>query len=542
MYIPLILLYIPLNGSTELGLYRFLGTVISERTGMHIEEYRSENPKVHDIPLSSSTKWQMSVHQMADIEHNTARGKQVMVLKGTADILINKCSHYLAHDGTTRPIDKDFILKYADLCDTLRGQGEMIQSYAMKILDVTIEQEEAKDKKFKEKLKKRLIGNKEHHHRHQLSPSQREEKDKQIAAGGGADDSGEELKPIRDFVFVGLITLMDPPREEVGQSIADLHTAGVKVVMVTGDHPLTAEAIGRKIGLITLPSIIIQDDEDFLEKISKMDSLINRDRLTPSQDEDQLPSKAPTPPSDHHSDGLNSERLSEKAQKNYAVIVLGTRIDTLSDDEWSAITSMREIVFARTSAEQKLTIVEEFTKAGHVIAMTGDGIHDLPALRQAAIAIAMGLEGSDVAREAADIILLDDNFGSIVVSIKEGRLLFANLKKSIAYTLAHSMPEVLPVLLYTVVGWPQPINSILLLLIDLLTELVPAISLAYEKAEANIMLVPPRNVNTDKLVSFPLLSYAYLQAGVVITLCCLYVYFQVTPLDIIYSYCTLHEY
>ena len=118
-------------------------------------------------------------------------------------------------------------------------------------------------------------------------------------------------------------------REEVGQSIADLHTAGVKVVMVTGDHPLTAEAIGRKIGLITLPSIIIQDDEDFLEKISKMDSLISRDRLSPSQDADDKPTPIP---SDHHSDGLNSERLSEKAQKNYAVIVLG---------RWSVSISIR---------------------------------------------------------------------------------------------------------------------------------------------------------------------------------------------------------
>ena len=121
--------------------------------------------------------------------------------------------------------------------------------------------------------------------------------------------------------------LSNRSREEVGQSISDLHTAGVKVVMVTGDHPLTAEAIGRKIGLITLPSIIIQDDEDFLEKISKMDSLINRDRLSPSQDDDQRlpPTKTSPLPSEHHSDGMNSERLSEQAQKNYAVIVLGNQ-------------------------------------------------------------------------------------------------------------------------------------------------------------------------------------------------------------------------
>ena len=372
---------------------------------------------------------------------------------------------------------QDFVLKYAELCDALRGQGEMIQSYAMRTLERTVEQEEAADKRWKDKMKARLAGK---------------------GSGGGGHE-----EPLRDFVFVGLITIMDPPREEVGQSISDLQTAGVKVVMVTGDHPLTAEAIGRKIGLITLPSIVLQDDEDVLDKIDKMKTLIDKERMDL---EGQQQSKSEERSSDNASD-----KISERAEMAYAVIVLGTRIDHLTAEEWAAITGTREIVFARTSPEQKLTIVEEFTKAGHVIAMTGDGVHDLPALRQASIAIAMGLEGSDVAREAADIILLDDNFASIVVSIKEGRLLFANLKKSIAYTLAHSMPEVLPVLLYTVVGWPQPINSILLLLIDLLTELVPAISLAYEKAEANIMHVPPRNVATDKLVSFPLLSYAYLQ-------------------------------
>jgi sodium/potassium-transporting ATPase subunit alpha len=124
-----------------------------------------------------------------------------------------------------------------------------------------------------------------------------------------------------------------------------------------------------------------------------------------------------------------------------------------------------------------------------------------------------------------------------VVGIKEGRLLFANLKKSIAYTLAHTMPEVYPVLLYTVFGWPEPINAILLLLIDLLTELVPALSLAFEKPEKNIMNMPPRNVHKEKLVSLPLLGYSYLQAGTVITMCCLFVYFRVSR---ILNYCFLY--
>lgn len=138
----------------------------------------------------------------------------------------------------------------------------------------------------------------------------------------------------------------------------------------------------------------------------------------------------------------------------------------------------------------------------------------------------MGLNGSDVAREAGDIVLLDDNFASIVIGIKEGRLLFANLKKSIAYTLTHLVPEVLPVLLWAFVGCPQPMGSILALCIDLLTELAPASAFAYEKPESNIMQVPPRNAKTDKLTSFPLLFYAYGQAGVILTGACYFTYFM----------------
>ena len=187
----------------------------------------------------------------------------------------------------------------------------------------------------------------------------------------------------------------------------------------------------------------------------------------------------------------------------------------------------KEIVFARTSPENKLTIVKEFTKAGNITAMTGDGVNDSPALKQAAIGIAMGMNGSDVAREAGDIVLLDDNFASIVVGIREGRLLFSNLKKSIAYSLAHLAPEVIPVLLWAFVGIPQPMGSILALCIDLLTELAPASSLAYESPESLIMQVPPRNVKTDKLTSLPLLFYSYGQSGIILTAGCLFTYFRV---------------
>jgi sodium/potassium-transporting ATPase subunit alpha len=139
----------------------------------------------------------------------------------------------------------------------------------------------------------------------------------------------------------------------------------------------------------------------------------------------------------------------------------------------------------------------------------------------------MGMNGSDVAREAADIVLLDDNFASIVVGIKEGRLLFANLKKSIAYTLCHLTPEVVPVLLWAFVGFPQAMGGILTLCIDLLTELMPATSLVYESAESDIMMVPPRNPATDKLVTFPLMFYSYFQSGIIETGCCYFVFFAV---------------
>jgi sodium/potassium-transporting ATPase subunit alpha len=198
--------------------------------------------------------------------------------------------------------------------------------------------------------------------------------------------------------------------------------------MVTGDHPITAGAIARNIGLITLPT-----RED-----------LARERGVPPSEVEEHEVKA--------------------------VIVHGATIPAMTDSDWATLISKTEIVFARTSPEQKLTIVQQFTAAGNIVAMTGDGVNDSPALKQAAIGVAMGLNGSDVAKEAADIVLLDDNFASIVVGIKEGRLLFANLKKSVAYTLTHLTPEVIPVLLWAFIGFPQALGGILTLCIDLLTE------------------------------------------------------------------------
>ncbi|CAN0221786.1 unnamed protein product, partial [Ectocarpus sp. 13 AM-2016] len=156
------------------------------------------------------------------------------------------------------------------------------------------------------------------------------------------------------------------------------------------------------------------------------------------------------------------------------------------------ILAKKEIVFARTTPQHKLEIVTRFQALGHIVSVTGDGVNDSPALKRSDMGIAMALTGSDVSKEAASIILLDDNFASVVRGIREGRLVFNNLKKSIMYTLCHIVPEVIPFLLYVSLSIPAAINSFLILCIDLGTEIGPALSFAWEAAEDDIMETAPR--------------------------------------------------
>jgi sodium/potassium-transporting ATPase subunit alpha len=197
------------------------------------------------------------------------------------------------------------------------------------------------------------------------------------------------------------------------------------------------------------------------------------------------------------------------------------------DKDWDRVLSKKEIVFARTSPQNKLEIVKQNQLRGNVVAVTGDGVNDSPALKQADLGVAMGISGSDVAREAAELVLLDDNFASIISAIHEGRVIYDNLKKTIAYTLSHLWPEILPVLLFLAAGMPLGLSSLLVLMIDLGTELFPAISLAYEKPEADVMTRPPRDVKKDHLVSFSLLSYSYLQVGMIEVGLCFISYFLI---------------
>jgi len=199
-----------------------------------------------------------------------------------------------------------------------------------------------------------------------------------------------------------------------------------------------------------------------------------------------------------------------------AAVVNGSALRDCTDEDIDEILNHHsEIVFARTSPQQKLIIVDGCQRQGQIVAVTGDGVNDSPALKKADIGVAMGIAGSDVSKQAADMILLDDNFASIVTGVEEGRLIFDNLKKSIAYTLTSNIPEITPFLVFMCFSVPLPLGTVTILCIDLGTDLLPAISLAYEQAENDIMKRNPRNKFTDKLVNERLISMAYGQIGMI---------------------------
>lgn len=188
--------------------------------------------------------------------------------------------------------------------------------------------------------------------------------------------------------------------------------------------------------------------------------------------------------------------------------------------------SRPEVVFARTTPEQKLLIVNACQKLGHVVAVTGDGVNDSPAIKKANIGVAMG-SGSRVAKDAADMIILNDDFSSIVNGIEEGRLIFDNLKKSIAYTLTSNIPEICPFIAFILLQVPLPLTTVLILCIDLGTDMIPAIAFAYEHAELDIMSRFPRNPKFDVLVGKKMISWSYLQVGMIQQFGAFFTYFYV---------------
>ncbi len=255
----------------------------------------------------------------------------------------------------------------------------------------------------------------------------------------------------QNLIFIGLVAMFDPPRPEVKAAISACHQAGIKVTMVTGDYGLTAEAIARNIGLVS----------------------------------DQVR------------------------------VVTGENMGHLSDAQLRQIVKYRfGLVFARMSPEHKLRLVQAYKDVGEVVAVTGDGVNDAPALRAAHIGIAMGQNGTDVAREAADIVLTDDNFATIVVAIEQGRSVYQNIRKFMTYILASNVAELVPFLAMVVFKIPPALIIMQILIVDLGTDILPALALGAERAEVGTMKLPPR-AKTKPLLDRSLLLRAYCFLGLI---------------------------
>merc|ERR1719370_480939 len=394
-----------------------------------VKGWRARNKKVCEIPFNSSNKYQVSIHETED--KNDPR--YLLVMKGAPERILERSSTIFVN-GDEKPMDEEMKEAFNNAYLELGGLGERVLGFCDYMLPA----------------------------------------DKYPA--GYPYDADEENFPLEGLRFVGLMSMIDPPRAAVPDAVLKCRSAGIKVIMVTGDHPITAKAIAKSVGIISEGTETVED-------------IALRKRIPVEE--------------------VNPRRAR-------AAVVHGGEIKDLSEKALDEILQYHtEIVFARTSPQQKLIIVEGCQRMGAIVAATGGGVNASPALKKADIGVAMGIAGSDMSKQAADMILLDDNFASIVTGVEEGRLIFDNLKKSIAYTLTSNIPEISPFLLFILADVPLPLGTVTILCIDLGTDMIPAISMAYEEAEADIMKRSPRNPYTDKLVNERLISITYGMIGMI---------------------------
>ncbi|KAL3101482.1 hypothetical protein niasHT_020801 [Heterodera trifolii] len=430
-----------------------------------VEETRAKNNVVFEVPFNSKRKWHLVI--LEQFEDKADGMKQYkMLMKGASEILSHMCSTFVDEHGHQQKLGNVELKQFEDAYTYFAEGGHRVIGFATKTFS---------------------------------------------APRGTIFDMEEGNVPLEDLTFLGMCSIMDPPRDDTLEAIKQCKQAGIKVFMVTGDHQLTATAIARQIGLIdnNRKSATEQSNGQVLPKVlKKSQTFASHQQLALCVPKLMMKT-------------LSSELPLSEAEKDFEV-VHGERISRLSPSEWDALIEKESVVFARTTPEQKLMIVEQCQRRGKLIAMTGDGVNDAPALKRADIGISMG-SGSEVAKQAADIVLVDDNFSSIVHAVEEGRVMFENIKKLLAYTMPHSFPEVWPVIINFCFGFPPGITALQILSIDLCTEILPGVSLSRELAEGDVMARPPRAMN-KVLISNTLLAYSYAYTGQIQSLGCFLAY------------------
>lgn len=354
-----------LGDPTEVALIAF-----SNSKDKDYREIRDNFPREAELPFDSERKLMTTLH--------TFGSQKALLTKGGPDVLFSRCTHVL-QEGQEVPLTAEILERFQEANEQFSSRALRVLAYAYKNVPGTMTEV-------------------------------------------GLDDE-------QDLVLVGLSAMIDPPREAVYGSIAESNKAGIRTIMITGDHKTTAQAIGRDIGLMA-------EDE---------------------------------------------------------IAVTGQELDAMSEEELDS--RLEQIgVYARVSPENKIRIVRAWQRKGKITAMTGDGVNDAPALKQADIGVAMG-SGTDVAKDSAAMILTDDNFVSIVSAVAVGRTVFDNIKKAIAYLFAGNLGAIIAILFALIFDWINPFTAIQLLFINLANDSLPAIALGMEKAEPDVMSRKPRDIN-----------------------------------------------
>ena len=347
--------------------------IVKEALENNINKYTemTNMPRVAEIPFDSTRKLMTTVHELKN-------GGYRIITKGAPDVLLDKCSYY-EEMNNIKEFDKFFY-------DLIKNKNNKMAEKALRVLAVAYLDVD-------------------------ILPSQID---------------SETIE--KGLIFIGLIGMIDPPREGVKEAVKECKKAGIKTVMITGDHIITAKAIAKEIGIL------------------------GKDELA----------------------------------------ITGNELDKLTDNELVK-NIMNYSVFARVTPEHKVRIVKLFQRAGMVVAMTGDGVNDAPALKKADIGISMGLKGTDVAKNASDMILNDDNFVTIVEAVKQGRNIFDNIKKAIHFLIATNIGEIVTIFIGLLLGMKSPLLAIQLLWVNLVTDSLPAIALGLELPEKDIMACKPRD-------------------------------------------------
>ncbi|KAF9135942.1 hypothetical protein BGW39_009916 [Mortierella sp. 14UC] len=431
--------------------------------------------RTQEIPFNSRNKWMMAVYQgsatqpeviktlfgsdmMSAGKSGDEKDAQLALVKGAPDVLLPYCTSFLsAASNTPQNLSPEWIAELSRIQVAWSRKGQRVLMLC----------------------KGRFVPY-----------------FAQDAVGSSGSGLQEELtrQGLQELCIVGLVGIMDPPRPEIKDTIASCRGAGARFFMVTGDFGLTASAIAKQIGLFSSER---EPDtyEDIADPTRKGYKINN----------------------DGNFDDLGEYELGRpRFREGSALLLTGSDITKMSPGEWNLVCAYEEIVFARTSPEQKLKIVTEFQARDGVVAVTGDGVNDAPALKAADVGVAV-VTGSDVAIEAADLILLG-GFDSIPVAMRLGRLVFQNLQKVIGYLLpAGSWSEIWPVLINTFFGTPLSLSSFLMIIICCFTDSFPCTALVMEQQEFNLLALPPRNAKKEHLITGRIYLQSYIFIGSVMT-------------------------